>query len=66
MTEREAIERLYYMKNKVDIALMNSKYEKGHWLYDDVQGTSEALRMAIKAIEKQMKKENAESEEHIK
>ena len=53
--EREAIERLYNMKNKVDVALMNSKYEKGDWLYDDVQGTSDTLRIAINALEKQEK-----------
>ena len=56
MTESEAIERLYNMKNKVDVALMNSKREKGDWLYDDVQGTADALRMAIKALEKQIPK----------
>ena len=53
--EKEAIERLYNMKNKVDVALMNSKYEKGNWLYDDVQGTSDTLIMAINALEKQGK-----------
>lgn len=53
MTESEAIDRLKYLKNKVDVALMNSKYEKGNWLYDDVQGTADALKMAIKALEKQ-------------
>lgn len=55
MTESEARERLYYMKNKVDVALMNSKYEKGHWLYDDVKGAADALKMAIKALENQEK-----------
>ena len=54
--EKEAIERLYNMKNKVDVALMNSKYEKGDWLYDDVQGTSDTLIMAINALEKQIPK----------
>ena len=54
--EREAIERLYNMKNKVDVALMNSKREKGDWLYDDVQGTADTLRMAINALEKQIAK----------
>ena len=56
MKESEAIERLYNMKNKVDVALMNSKHEKGHWLYDDVQGTADTLQMSIKAIEKQIPK----------
>lgn len=55
--EKEAIERLYNMKNKVDVALMNSKHEKGDWLYDDVQGTADTLRMAINALEKQVKKQ---------
>ena len=54
MTESETIERLYNMKNKVDVALINSKYEKGHWLYDDVQRISDTLQMAIKALEKQI------------
>ena len=54
--EKEAIERLYNMKNKVDVALMNSKREKGDWLYDDVQGTADTLRMAINALEKQIAK----------
>lgn len=56
ITIDEAIDRLYNMKNKVDVALMNSKHEKGHWLYDDVQGTADTLRMAIKALEKQIPK----------
>ena len=56
MTIDEAIERLYNMKNKVDVALMNSKREKGDWLYDDVQGTAAALQMAINALEKQIAK----------
>ena len=54
--EKEAIERLYNMKNKVDVALMNSKREKGDWLYDDVQGTADTLRMAINALKKQIPK----------
>ena len=53
---KEAIERLYNMKNKVDVALMNSKREKGDWLYDDVQGTADTLRMAINALEKHIPK----------
>lgn len=55
MSENEAIERLEYLKCKADVALATTETNCS-WLKDDVKGTSEALQMAISAVEKQTPK----------
>ena len=55
MDNKEAINRLGYLKTKSICALLADD-KKEHWLYEDVQGTIEALDMAVKALIKQIPK----------
>lgn len=52
MKYEEAIKRIEYLKNKVEIALINNN-TSCEWLKKDVEGTITAFSMAIDAIQKQ-------------
>ena len=53
MTEKEAVERLSYLKNKAEVAL-NTTESNCSWVKEDVAGTIKAFDMAIKVLEKQI------------